>query len=96
MLCQECTKRHLCQSECPELSLHLKEIEKPQREITFGFLGNPRKIPWASSNPVNLTKREQEILMLLGQGLSRRDVSEMLDITLNSVRVHLFNVKGKY
>lgn len=93
MLCQECPSRSICQSECPELTLHLKEIEVPQREKTIGLPRHGR-IPWGST--VSLTKTEREIVTLLAKGLSRGEICKSLDITRNSFRRHLSTAKKKH
>ena len=93
MLCQECPSRSICQSECPELALHLKEIEGSQREMP---ISNPRhgKVPWASS--VYLTKKEKVIITLLGMGLPRKSVCESLNITRDNLRFRLSILKKKH
>lgn len=42
-----------------------------------------------------LTKREQEILSLLAKGLLYKEISDQLQISLNTVRVHIQNVYEK-
>jgi len=44
---------------------------------------------------IYLTKREREILMLLGRGLNRYEVVQVLKITKNQLRVHIYNLKQK-
>ena len=64
-----------------------------QREIT---VGTPEPYPWPEQvEPVWLTPREREIVMLLGRGLNRRDICEVLKITSNSLRVHIFRMRKK-
>jgi DNA-binding NarL/FixJ family response regulator len=93
MLCQECESRNICQSPCPELELHLKEIEVPQRELTIGQPHYSRKFEWTSN--VHLTKTEKEIVTLLGRGLSRDDVCKVLNITRGNLRIVLSRLKKK-
>ena len=92
MLCQGCPSRSVCQSSCPELVLHLKETEGSQKELP---VSNPRygKIPWSSSIP--LTPREKEIVPLLGKGLTRRDVCQLLDITRGNLKKIIQRMKKK-
>lgn len=94
MLCQECPSRSICQSECPELTLYLKEIEKPQRELTIGLPRYAPKIPWGSTVP--LTKTERKIATLLAMGIGREDVCKALNIKRKTLREALSRMKGKY
>jgi DNA-binding NarL/FixJ family response regulator len=91
--CLDCPSRSICQSPCPELELHLKEIECNAQELPIGL---PRhgKVPWSSS--IYLTKTEKEILTLLGKGLSRKEVCETINMTRETLRVHLVNLKKKH
>jgi len=66
---------------------------------TFGAEG--MEIATASSPPSTpplvepLTPRELEVLHLLGQGCSNREIAEALVITLNGVKKHTSNIYGK-
>lgn len=84
MLCQECPSKSVCQSACPELELHLKEIEVPQRELP---IGTPRygKMP-TPKNKVKLSKREQQIVTFLADGKTYAEISESLNITQENVK----------
>ena len=42
-----------------------------------------------------LTKKEKEILQLIAQGLSSRDISEKLESSIRTVQVHRFNIMKK-
>ncbi len=42
-----------------------------------------------------LTPREQEILDLLGKGLSNRAIARQLSLSESTVRVHVYNILGK-
>ncbi|MBN1136140.1 MAG: response regulator, partial [Anaerolineae bacterium] len=46
-------------------------------------------------SPGSLSEREREVLRLLGQGLSNREIAEGLVITQATVRSHLSNILGK-
>lgn len=93
MLCQECPSRSVCQSACPELELHLKEIEGSQKEMP---ISNPRhgKVPWSSS--VYLTKKERQILRLKSKGLDNKTVCEVAEITIESLYVYLTRLRKKH
>jgi LuxR family maltose regulon positive regulatory protein len=56
----------------------------------------PAALPPGSSSLVEpLTERELEVLQLLGEGCSNREIGEALFITLNSVKKHTSNIYGK-
>lgn len=42
-----------------------------------------------------LTKRERDCLVLSGRGNSEKEVAQQLDISPNTVRVHIENIKRK-
>ena len=93
MLCQKCSAISICQTACPELELHLQEIEGIQKEIP---ISNPRhgKIPWSSS--VYLTKKECQILRLKSKGLDNKTISEVAEITIESLYVYLTRMRKKH
>ena len=57
---------------------------------------NPAVPPFADgSDPMQLTEREREVLALLAQGASNREISEALYIASGTVKNHLSNILGK-
>jgi len=42
-----------------------------------------------------LTQREQQVLALLGEGLTDDEMARRLSLTVSTVRVHIFNMLGK-
>ena len=52
--------------------------------------------PIETINEVYITKTEKEILTLLGKGLSRADVCEVLGMSRNTFRWHYHNLKKKH
>ena len=94
MLCAECEKREYCSELCPEAELYVKQDTVPQREQPTGFPGF-KKLPELKAN-THLTRMEKEILTLLGRGLRRSDVCQLLNITPLNLRVHLAHAKKKY
>lgn len=51
------------------------------------------------ANPANyagtLTAREMEVLHLLAEGLSNQDIADMLCLSTNTVRAHLYTIYNK-
>lgn len=46
-------------------------------------------------NDFNLSKRENEILLLLSQGFRYKEIADKLDISIQTVRVHIRNIYEK-
>ena len=96
MLCSECNHRDLCTSLCPEAELEVSKVEVPEREINIGIWPKTAKpIPELKEN-THLTPREKEIVTLLGKGLNRADVCQLLGISRATLRKHIERVKKKY
>jgi DNA-binding NarL/FixJ family response regulator len=49
----------------------------------------------AAENPYGLTNREQEVLALVGQGLSNTDIARRLFISAKTASVHVTNILSK-
>lgn len=43
----------------------------------------------------NLTRREQEILQLIAEGFTNKEIAQKLDLSVNTVHVHRRNIMGK-
>ena len=52
----------------------------------------PRKKSTAGKNPGGLTPRQREILKLVSQGHTNRDIAGRLSISVRTVEVHRFNL----
>ena len=52
---------------------------------------DPQGLPWSGS----LTEREREIILLIGQGLSNKDIADRLHISVITVRHHLTSIFDK-
>jgi len=65
----------------------------------FGVEGPPRipplQRPTAQSLPEPLTSRELEVLRLICEGLSNREIAGRLTVTLNTVKKHSSHIYGK-
>ncbi len=52
--------------------------------------------PWEEALSEPLTRREKQVLTLMTQGLSNRDIADALFISLNTLKVHIRNLYGKF
>ena len=93
MLCQECTKRDLCAVLCPEAELYVRQDHVGRDELPVG-LPRPRKWPEFVEH-THLTKREKQIVTLLGQGLERVEICEILEITRENCRKIIQRLREK-
>jgi DNA-binding CsgD family transcriptional regulator len=44
----------------------------------------------------NLSAREIEVMQLIAQGLTNKEISERLKITISTVKSHLYSIYSKY
>ena len=70
----------------------LVEFERELPEAPSGIDGPGA---FANDGPDPLTPRELEILKLLNMGLSRKEISETLCISVNTAKKHLANIYSK-
>ena len=65
------------------LHLYLKE----SKNVEGYFLNNLKQINFSDK----LSMREQEIMSLVSQGLSNKEISELMEISIHTVKNHLYN-----
>ena len=58
-------------------------------------LGDTEETPTSRIRKLSLTKREQEVLALVMQGASNRQISRALHITEKTASVHVSNINSK-
>jgi len=66
--------------------------EKLEKKMKQNLLYGNEK---TSSNPEHLTNRELEIFQFIGNGFSTREISEKLNISINTIESHRKNIKRK-
>jgi len=91
--CSSCAERFFCKELCPAAELYVNQDFVRMREMPRGLL-KPRRFPQVDEKP-NLTKTEIKILRYLLAGLTKTEIAEALNISSNSVYVHVHNLKKK-
>jgi DNA-binding NarL/FixJ family response regulator len=92
-LCTECTKRALCSTLCPEAELYVKQDEVSQRELTIGDIRYGR---WPESPEKSIfTEKERQVIPLLLDGKTRKQIGKLLDMTRETLRKHIENIRRK-
>jgi len=61
--------------------------------VVDGFVNNNRENPETSENSISL--REKEILQLLAEGKSNKDISDLLNLSIKTVETHRANIMRK-
>jgi len=67
-------------------------------EIASGLLRalfRPESAPPTAATDSNLTRREREVLRLVGRGLSNKEIARELDLSLATVKHHVHSILGK-
>lgn len=62
--------------------------------VVHGFLGNMQDYK-RDSNKGNLTKREREILQLIAEGFTNKEIAGKISLSLHTVHVHRNNIMRK-
>ena len=60
-----------------------------------GYLANPTAAPQAASPRTRLTPRERQIVQLLAEGKSNKEVATVLDISVKTAETHRTNIMRK-
>lgn len=86
----------------------LKLAEKIQAELNrkdqlsyaeqvLSLYGTQKGVPAAKQSPeIPLTEREAQVLNLLAQGLSQREIAEELYLSVSSIKKHLASIYSKF
>lgn len=76
------------------LDLSLSETEIMQRLTNLQFVCNYEQLPVIRDRDI-LSEREKEVLKLMVKGLINKEISQELDISLNTVIFHRNNICNK-
>ncbi|MBQ9245650.1 response regulator transcription factor [bacterium] len=64
--------------------------------VVLNSVSNTSKIPnYMLDNNYNLTDREQEVLEYICEGLNNGEISKILDVSINTVKVHVSSIIQK-
>lgn len=78
------------------LSAQLAYVKKVQALLEEDDVRNRTGDEAKPIRPVeSLTDREREVLQLMGSGLSNKEISEKLEMSVNTVKTHIKNIYGK-
>ena len=93
--CDKCPTKSICSQLCPEAELYVKQDNVPHKdELLLGYSLYAR--PWPDiPSPVRLTEKQAQVIALLLQGYSRKDVQAKLGYTDNYFRQILNDVRIK-
>jgi DNA-binding NarL/FixJ family response regulator len=95
MNCDTCKNYATCRELCEIAEQYASQDYISSREMPISLVNVPAtKILEMISN-VPMTRKEQQIVTLFGYGLNRQDVSQTLNISRNSLRVHICRMKKK-
>lgn len=75
----------------PQVALKLMHSVRPPRSDT----PPPPREPTGAPSTERLTARQNEVLNLLGQGLSNWEIAQTLYISKSTVRSHIYHIRGK-
>ena len=101
-ICTNCPYRDKCKRPCTRVIgyieqdyIGIKESMNPEGDVSEVY-ANTVEQEWPELvENIHLTPREKEIVTLLGKGLNRADVSQVLDISRESLRKHLSRMRKK-
>jgi len=86
----------------PELEAIIQQVAQGQcalsTEVRDSLLQEwiwPEKLAEDAAMPESLTQREQEVLELLGQGLSNQQIAETLQLSLHTIKSHVKHILDK-
>jgi len=72
-----------------DLATAVKQVAAGQRVVAPGLLSS---MPEADADHCKLTNREKQILQLIAEGKSNKEIAALLDLSVNTVSVHRANL----
>lgn len=78
-----------------DLLYAIKAVLRGDRFISATLMREPDKKIAVPSSPSPLTKREKEVVILIAEGLSSKEIAERLFISVKTVETHRANIMEK-
>jgi DNA-binding NarL/FixJ family response regulator len=82
-------------TEAEELNKAIKAAARGQVQLSPAAASRLVREVRAPDNPETLTERETDVLMLIAQGLSNKEIARDLSIGEKTVKTHVSNILGK-
>jgi len=91
--CQQCRKYNFCVSLYPEAELIANHDYVEQKESLHSQTSDifPQSFINEQKSRTHLIPAEKKILRFLAQGLSRKDIAQVIEISRHCVDVHLIS-----
>ena len=101
-ICTNCPYRDRCKRPCKKVRAYIeqdyvgsKEFINPDGDISDMY-NNVVERDWPELvENIHLTPREKEMVTLLGKGLSRADICQLLGITRHALRERIYRLNKK-
>ena len=74
-------------------AVHKGEMPLHPRVARYLFTGKSREAD--TPRNIHLTAREEEVLQLVAQGMSNKEVADKLSLSSGTVKIHVSNILGK-
>lgn len=96
-LCDECHKKSICNTLCPEAEMFASQDQVCQKEITVSEIGVNINGLNIENWPVKDTfsPKQAQIANALGLGYTHRRVCQIFQISSNTLRWHIYKIRQK-
>lgn len=81
--------------EGPKFRAALTAVRAGLQVVDPAFLGEHKASEHTNSSAEELTDREQEVLAMMGEGLSNKEISSRMAISTHTVKFHISSILGK-
>ena len=101
-ICTNCPYRDRCKRPCTKVQNYIDQDYVGSKEFinsdgdVSDMYNNIVEEEWPDlKDNIHLTKKEREILNLLGRGLNRSDICQLLNITRKTLRNYIYKLRKK-
>jgi DNA-binding NarL/FixJ family response regulator len=99
-LCNECTKKSLCNELCPEAEAYVNQDVINQKELNIGlptYKNLPTDLHYKTRrkllNNFDKLPRKEQVVTLLESGMSRGEIAQLLGITRKNLRLIVHRIE---